>query len=99
MLYRRSVNHHTATQSHEPRRTHHIVPQFVSVVWVRNIQGAGTVETFLLVSISTILITRGYLELTDYPQVGGGPCTSLMPSTEQSLSSWSSRRFCETLDR
>ncbi|MGR6520091.1 hypothetical protein ACU5JM_00380 (plasmid) [Rhodococcus erythropolis] len=39
--------------------------------WVRNIQGAGSVETFLLVSISTILITRGYLELTDYPQVGG----------------------------
>lgn len=39
--------------------------------WVRNIHGAGSVETFLLVSISTILITRGYLELTGYPQVGG----------------------------
>lgn len=39
--------------------------------WVRNIQGTGSVETFLLVSISTILITRGYLEITDYPQVGG----------------------------
>ncbi|MCW0191935.1 MAG: hypothetical protein OJJ55_11595 [Rhodococcus sp.] len=38
---------------------------------MRNIQGTGSVETFLLVSISTILITRGYLEITDYPQVGG----------------------------
>ncbi|GGG22703.1 hypothetical protein GCM10007304_40640 [Rhodococcoides trifolii] len=29
-------------------------------------------ETFLLITIATILLTRAYLEITDYPQVGGG---------------------------
>lgn len=38
----------------------------------RNVTGSGFAEAFVLIAIATILITRLYLELTGYPQVGGG---------------------------
>lgn len=34
--------------------------------------GSGSAEAFVLIAIATILLTRLYLELTGYPQVGGG---------------------------
>ncbi len=39
---------------------------------VRNTYGNASAETFLVIAITTILVTRTYLALTDYPQVGGG---------------------------
>ncbi|WP_280489841.1 hypothetical protein [Nocardia carnea] len=39
---------------------------------VRNVYGNASAETFLVIAITTILVTRAYLALTDYPQVGGG---------------------------
>lgn len=38
----------------------------------RSATGPGTAEVFIIIAIATILITRLYLELTGYPQVGGG---------------------------
>lgn len=38
----------------------------------RNFGGPGHAESFIFIAIATILITRLYLELTGYPQVGGG---------------------------
>ncbi|MEU1980950.1 hypothetical protein [Nocardia sp. NPDC019395] len=39
---------------------------------VRNAYGSASAETFLVIAIITILVTRTYLAITDYPQVGGG---------------------------
>jgi hypothetical protein len=41
-------------------------------VLTRDATGFGLAEAFVLVAIATILLTRLYLELTGYPQVGGG---------------------------
>jgi hypothetical protein len=38
----------------------------------RNFLGQGHAESFIFIAIATILITRLYLKLTGYPQVGGG---------------------------
>jgi hypothetical protein len=46
-----------------PRRT---------AVVVRNIHGADAVQWFLLLAVATILVTRLYLRLTGYPQIGSG---------------------------
>ena len=47
----------------------------------RSLVGPSAAEAFTLIAIATILITRLYLRLTDYPQVGGGDCTSRTRST------------------
>ncbi|MBY6412715.1 hypothetical protein HQ346_13770 [Rhodococcus sp. BP-252] len=39
---------------------------------LRNAYGSATTEAFMIIAIATILVTRLYLELTGYPQVGGG---------------------------
>ncbi|WP_042573860.1 hypothetical protein [Rhodococcus sp. MEB064] len=39
---------------------------------VRSALGTSSVELFVIGAVATILLTRAYLELTDYPQVGGG---------------------------
>ena len=39
---------------------------------IRSIYGTTSVEWFLIFAIGTILVTRLYLQLTGYPQVGGG---------------------------
>ncbi|WP_327212882.1 MULTISPECIES: hypothetical protein [unclassified Rhodococcus (in: high G+C Gram-positive bacteria)] len=39
---------------------------------VRSAHGTSSVELFVIGAVATILLTRAYLELTDYPQVGGG---------------------------
>lgn len=41
-------------------------------VVTRDATGSGSAEAFVLIAIATILITRLYLELTGYPQIGGG---------------------------
>jgi hypothetical protein len=41
-------------------------------VITRSATGPGAAEAFTIIAIATILITRLYLELTGYPQVGGG---------------------------
>lgn len=38
----------------------------------RNVLGSSAAEAFVLFAIATILVTRLYLELTGYPQIGGG---------------------------
>ena len=38
----------------------------------RNFLGPGHAESFVFIAIATILLTRLYLKLTGYPQVGGG---------------------------
>jgi hypothetical protein len=38
----------------------------------RNFAGSGHAEAFIVIAIATILITRLYLQLTGYPQVGTG---------------------------
>jgi len=38
----------------------------------RNVLGSSAAEAFVLIAIATILITRLYLVLSNYPQVGGG---------------------------
>ena len=38
----------------------------------RSAVGLSAAEAFVLIAIATILITRLYLELTGYPQIGGG---------------------------
>ncbi|KQU32602.1 MULTISPECIES: hypothetical protein [Nocardiaceae] len=44
-------------------------PQRTGVV--RDAYGSSASEAFMVVAIATILVTRAYLELTHYPQVGG----------------------------
>ena len=39
---------------------------------VRSAHGTSAVESFVIVAVATILITRAYLEIMDYPQVGNG---------------------------
>lgn len=39
---------------------------------IRNVYGSAVAETFLVITIITILVTRLYLQLTGYPQIGGG---------------------------
>ena len=39
---------------------------------VRNANGPAPAEAFVIIAVATILITRLYLQLTGYPQVGGG---------------------------
>ncbi|NEW37737.1 hypothetical protein GV794_10710 [Nocardia cyriacigeorgica] len=39
---------------------------------MRSASGSSSAEAFLIIAIATILLTRLYLVLTDYPQVGGG---------------------------
>jgi hypothetical protein len=41
-------------------------------VITRSATGPGAAEAFTIVAIATVLITRLYLQLTGYPQVGGG---------------------------
>ena len=38
----------------------------------RSSLGPSAAEAFIIIAIATILITRLYLQLTGYPQVGGG---------------------------
>jgi hypothetical protein len=38
----------------------------------RNAVGSAAAEAFVIIAIATILLTRLYLELTGYPQIGGG---------------------------
>ncbi len=38
----------------------------------RDAFGSGRAETALVIAVLTVLITRGYLALTGYPQIGGG---------------------------
>lgn len=38
----------------------------------RNLIGSSLAESFMIIAIATILLTRLYLEITGYPQVGGG---------------------------
>jgi hypothetical protein len=38
----------------------------------RSATGPSAAEAFVIIAIATILITRLYLELTGYPQIGGG---------------------------
>ncbi|OBF21959.1 hypothetical protein [Mycobacterium sp. ACS4331] len=38
----------------------------------RDALGLSATEAFVLIAVATILITRAYLELTGYPQIGGG---------------------------
>lgn len=40
-------------------------------LFLRDAQGSGLVEAFVIIGILTILLTRAYLHLTGYPQVGG----------------------------
>lgn len=40
--------------------------------FTRNAIGTSSAEAFMIIAIATILVTRGYLWATDYPQVGGG---------------------------
>jgi hypothetical protein len=48
-----------------PRRTRHGAV-------TRNATGPSAAEAFIVIAIATILITRLYLQLAGYPQVGGG---------------------------
>jgi hypothetical protein len=41
-------------------------------VLTRDATGSASAEAFVLIAIATILITRLYLELSGYPQIGGG---------------------------
>jgi hypothetical protein len=41
-------------------------------VITRSATGPSAAETFTIIAIATILLTRLYLQLTGYPQVGGG---------------------------
>ncbi|MFD9829687.1 phosphatidylglycerol lysyltransferase domain-containing protein [Tsukamurella tyrosinosolvens] len=44
----------------------------MSVRLRRDVFGSGHAETALIVAVVTVLLTRGYLALTGYPQIGGG---------------------------
>ena len=48
-----------------PRRSHH-------GAITRDASGPSAAEAFVIIAIATILITRLYLQLTGYPQIGGG---------------------------
>jgi hypothetical protein len=39
---------------------------------VRNVDAGSFLESFLLAAVSAVLVIRVYLELTGYPQIGGG---------------------------
>ncbi|WP_414731639.1 hypothetical protein [Williamsia sp.] len=41
-------------------------------LFTRNAVGTSSAEAFMMIAIATILVTRAYLWITDYPQVGGG---------------------------
>lgn len=41
-------------------------------VLTRDALGSASAEAFVLIAIATILLTRLYLEMTGYPQIGGG---------------------------
>ena len=41
-------------------------------VITRSATGPSAAETFTIIAIATILLTRLYLQLTGYPQIGGG---------------------------
>lgn len=43
---------------------------------VRDEGGADRFTLFLVAAVVTILVTRAFLHLTDYPQVGAEGCTS-----------------------
>lgn len=43
-----------------------------TTVVVRSVYGTAAVEWFLIIAIVTIIVTRLYLHLTGYPQIGGG---------------------------
>ncbi|MFW0796524.1 hypothetical protein AAFP30_22135 [Gordonia sp. CPCC 205515] len=43
-----------------------------TAVVIRSIYGTASAEWFIIFAIGTILVTRAYLQLTGYPQVGGG---------------------------
>ncbi|MGA3564078.1 hypothetical protein [Melissospora conviva] len=38
----------------------------------RNVAGSSSAEWFVVITIATILVTRAWLALTGYPQIGGG---------------------------
>lgn len=38
----------------------------------RDVYGSGHAESALLIAVVTILVTRGFLAMTGYPQIGGG---------------------------
>lgn len=54
-----------ANAAEHPRRARH-------GAFTRSATGPSAAEAFVLIAIATILLTRGYLALTGYPQVGGG---------------------------
>jgi hypothetical protein len=56
---RKTVTETTVTEQHRPPPT-------------RSFLGSGHAESFIFIAIATILLTRLYLKLTGYPQVGGG---------------------------
>ncbi len=39
----------------------------------RNVRGRDLLDSFLVSAITSLLLVRFYLYLTDYPQFGGGP--------------------------
>src|SRR6478672_7988278 len=39
---------------------------------VRNVDAGSFLESFLIAAVSAVLVIRVYLELTGYPQIGGG---------------------------
>lgn len=43
-----------------------------TTVLVRSVYGTAAVQWFLIFAIGTILVTRAYLRLTGYPQIGNG---------------------------
>ncbi|MGV9823965.1 hypothetical protein [Gordonia sp. NPDC003429] len=43
-----------------------------TTIVVRSVYGSASVEWFLIFAIGTILVTRAYLRLTGYPQIGSG---------------------------
>ena len=48
------------------------VPEAHSRLPVRDVEGADRFEVFVVSAVLSIALTRIYLELADYPQVGGG---------------------------
>ena len=48
------------------------LPRHMNVAAVRNIDGGSYLEAFLVSAVAAILVIRLYLELTGYPQIGGG---------------------------
>lgn len=49
-------------------RREHKIPQF----FVRNIEAENLLEMFLVSGVASVLLIRFYLEVTGYPQLGGG---------------------------